>query len=261
MTAPDGSLPPAAARVREFYDEVWTRYLQDQEAARSHLGEIFPAELVRDRRALDAGCGGGAFARALAESGARFVCGLDLSLGSLGTARRVNSAANAAHVCGTMDRLPFRDGGFEIVWAWGSVEHTVHPWAALAELDRALAPGGRLMVALYKRTGLTRLHGVMRAALSSLPRRTHAPMSRALAWVLAPVVRLFQRREKMRAGERLAGLVHDWFFVPVRHHFDPAEVRAWLVARGYAEELFIPSTARFESSSHFILRMRKAGGA
>jgi hypothetical protein len=78
-----------------------------------------------------------------------------------------------------------------------------------------------------------------------------------MAFLLAPLVWLFRRREKMRAGERLPGLVHDWFFVPIRHHFAPAEVRAWFAARGYAEELFIPSTARFESSSHFILRMRK----
>jgi ubiquinone/menaquinone biosynthesis C-methylase UbiE len=247
-----------AGKVRSFYDEVWTRYLQDQEAAERHLREILPPELVQGRDALDGGCGGGAFARALARSGARSVTGLDISLGSLGTARTVNASENLAHVCGSMEQLPFRDAQFGIVWAWGSVEHTVHPWIVLAELDRALAPGGRLMVALYKKTWLAPLHGVVRAALAALPQRTHAPLSRALAFVLAPFVRLFKRQEKMRTGEGLAGLVHDWFFVPLRHHFDPAEVRAWFTARGYAEELFIPTTARFESSSHFILRMRKA---
>jgi hypothetical protein len=72
-------------------------------------------------------------------------------------------------------------------------------------------------------------------------------------------VRLLKRRVKMRSGEELAGLVHDWFFVPLRHHFDPDEVRAWFAARGYREELFVPSTARFESSSHFIMRVQKSG--
>jgi ubiquinone/menaquinone biosynthesis C-methylase UbiE len=253
-------LPPDAARVRRFYDEVWTRYLQDQEEAERHLREILPAELVEGRDALDGGCGGGAFARALARAGARSVTGLDISLGSLGTARTVNATERLAHVCGSMERLPFRDGQFGVVWAWGSVEHTVHPWIVLGELDRVLAPGGRIMVALYKKTWLAPVHGVARAALSSLPRRTHAPLSKALAILLAPFVLIFRRRQKMRKGETMAGLVHDWFFVPLRHHFDPAEVREWFAARGYAEELFIPSTARFESSSHFILRMRKGSG-
>ena len=71
------------------------------------------------------------------------------------------------------------------------------------------------------------------------------------------MVRRFKRREKMRGGEGLAGLVHDWFFVPVRQHFDPLEVRGWLEGRGYREELFIPSTARFEFSSHFIVQGAK----
>lgn len=255
MTLPDGGLPPAAARVRRFYDEVWTRYRQPPEEARRHQAEVLPAELVRGRTVLEAGCGGGAFARALAGCGARLVVGLDLSLGALGTARTVNAAENLACVCGSMERLPFRDGQFEAVWAWGAVEHTVHPWAALAELTRVLAPGGRLLVALYKRTRWTPLHGALRAALSRLPAATHAPLSRAMALLLTPVVRLFRRREKMRAGETLAALVHDWFFVPLRHHFDPDEVRAWLAERGLQEELFIPSTARFEASSHFILRI------
>lgn len=246
-----------ADKVRQFYDEVWTRYLQDQEAAERHLREILPSELVEGRDVLDGGCGGGAFARALARSGARSVTGLDISLGSLGTASTVNATERLRHVCGSMERLPFRDAQFGVVWAWGSVEHTVRPWEVMAELDRVLAPGGRIMVALYKKTWLAPLHEVVRAALSSLPRGTHAPLSRAMVLLLAPFVLLFRRRQKMRKGESLAGIAHDWFFVPLRHHFDPAEVRAWFAARGYAEELFIPSTARFESSSHFILRMRK----
>ncbi|MCX7804879.1 MAG: class I SAM-dependent methyltransferase [Planctomycetota bacterium] len=250
-------MDPRQEKVSRFYDGVWTRYVQDREAAERHMAEVFPPELIRGRVALDCGCGGGAFSLALVRSGARFVVGLDISIGSIRMARRLNAAGRLEYIVGNMESLPFGDGRFEVIWAWGSVEHTADPWRAMAELDRVLAPGGRMLLALYRRTRLSPLHGAIRAAFSSLPRRLHAPLSRAGAAVLSPVIRLFRRREKMRSGEELAGVVHDWFFVPLRHHFDPAEVRRRFVERGYAEELFVPATGRFDSSSHFIIRVRK----
>jgi SAM-dependent methyltransferase len=248
-------------KVAGFYDEVWTRYRQDPAAAAQHLADVLPSDLVRGRVALDGGCGRGSFAAALAGAGAKFVVGLDISIGALRAAAAENAANRIAFVRGSMERLPFCDGQFGVVWAWGSIEHTADPWAALAELDRVLAPGGVMLAALYRRTLLSPIHGAVRAAMSSLPARTHAPVSRAIAFLIAPLIRSFRRREKMRGGESLAGIVHDWFFVPLRRHFDPAEVRAWFFRRGYVEELFVPATGRFDSSSHFIVRMRKKAPA
>ncbi len=251
------ALDPRREKVGEFYDEVWTRYVQDREAAERHMADVFPPDLISGRTALDSGCGGGAFSRSLARFGARFVVGLDISIGSIRMARRINAADRLEYIVGDMEAMPFEDGTFEVIWAWGSVEHTPHPWRAIAELDRVLAPGGRMLLALYKRTLLSPVHGAVRAVLSSLPRRLHAPLSWAGAAVLSPVIRMFKRREKMRSGEELAGVAHDWFFVPLRHHFDPAEVRRRFAKMGYEEELFVPATGRFDSSSHFILRVRK----
>jgi SAM-dependent methyltransferase len=60
----------------------------------------------------------------------------------------VDPAADVDHVCDAVDRLPFEDGTFELVFASHILEHI--PWyqseLALAEWARVLAPGGVLEV-------------------------------------------------------------------------------------------------------------------
>jgi len=51
-------------------------------------------------------------------------------------------------VCGSATALPFRDGAFDVVAAYDVVEHCRDDRAAVAELVRALAPGGRLLLSV-----------------------------------------------------------------------------------------------------------------
>ncbi len=254
--------PPAVRRrVEKFYDEVWTRYVPETGPTKEHLQSLLPKDRIEGARILDAGCGTGVFSACMAQLGAAHVTGLDISPGALSTAHQTTSKLKlkTGLARGSLDTLPLKSESFDLVWAWGAVEHTEHPWQVLAELHRVLRPGGTLVLALYKQSRWTRLHGGARAVFSRLPNRTQAPLSRLMAWGLNPVVNRFKQREKMRQGETLQGLVHDWFFVPIRHHFCPDRVRVWLEQHRYTQELFIPSSARFEVSSHFIYRSRKEG--
>ena len=100
----------------------------------SHLGEV--------RCALDVGAGKGRFARVLKEHhpAATVVC-FDLALEML---RRVDS--NLPTCAGSMTALPFATGSFDGVYATESLEHAVDIEAAVAEMCRVLAPGGRLII-------------------------------------------------------------------------------------------------------------------
>jgi predicted TPR repeat methyltransferase len=81
--------------TRAFYDRYWPRNLPDAARTAEHVRHIVPPGPFR--HALDAGCGTGVCSLALAERSQR-VLGLDLSFGSLRTARRYQPglAAGAA---------------------------------------------------------------------------------------------------------------------------------------------------------------------
>ena len=132
-----------------------------------HLGDL------HGRLVLDAGCGGGLVARELAAAGATVV-GLDRSLGSLGVARRA-VAGRFRPTQGRLERLPFADGVFDVVVAADVLEHVPDLPAAVAELARVLAPGGRLAFDTINRTPwswFTAVFGLERV-LRMVPRGTH----------------------------------------------------------------------------------------
>ena len=128
---------------------------------------------LHGRLVLDAGCGGGLVARELAAAGATVV-GLDRSLGSLGVARRaVGGRFRPAQ--GQLERLPFADGTFDVIVAADVLEHVPDLPAAVAELARVLAPGGRLAFDTINRTPwswFTAVFGLERV-LRMVPRGTH----------------------------------------------------------------------------------------
>ncbi len=245
--------------VQRFYDGLWKVHAPDYGPSRRHLLELFEPNEIEGKRVLDAGCGCGIFSSIFAELGASLVVPFDMSRSGLEAARSIAAGrgVDVHPVRGDLLRLPFADGSFDVVWAWGSIHHTTDPLKAMEEVVRVLSPGGRLLVALYKKTGLTFLHEAMRRCCCALPSRLHVPLSRVMAVALNPVVRVFKRREKVRQGEKLEHLILDWFFIPVRHHFDPDWTADFFRRRGMVVEKYVPASGRFDSTSNFIYRLRK----
>jgi SAM-dependent methyltransferase len=100
-------------------------------------------------RVLDIACGPGNFSRAFAaavgDSG--LVVGLDASRTMLdrGAAElRRSGAANLTLIRGDATSLPFLDGGFDAVCCFAALHLFSEPTAALDEMSRVLAPGGRI---------------------------------------------------------------------------------------------------------------------
>lgn len=95
------------------------------------------------QRMLDGGCGTGYGASLLCQRwpGALLV-GCDLAPAML----RQAGARGVAPVCGDLERLPFADGSFDLVWSSLALQWC-QPALAYAELQRVLAPGGLLVFA------------------------------------------------------------------------------------------------------------------
>ncbi len=102
----------------------------------------------RHEVALDAGCGAGHTAVALAPLVAR-ITALDLSAEMLGAAQALATERGLANVSfrqGDVEQIPAADGSFDLVVSRYSAHHWPAPAQALAELRRVLRPGGRLVL-------------------------------------------------------------------------------------------------------------------
>jgi SAM-dependent methyltransferase len=103
-------------------------------------------EAGRRPRVLDAGCGTGGTTARLAEFGA--VYGVDYSPEALERAARRGLSSRLAQ--GSIERLPYQDGAFDLVTSFEVVYHAgvADDALAFAELRRVLRPGGLLLLRL-----------------------------------------------------------------------------------------------------------------
>ncbi|WIM98930.1 methyltransferase domain-containing protein [Actinoplanes oblitus] len=100
-------------------------------------------------KVLDAGCGTGAVARALASRAGLHVTGMDILDWNLRMARERAAAAGLQdrtefHL-GDYHKLPFPDESFDGVYTMETLVHAADPTAVLKEFHRVLRPGGRLV--------------------------------------------------------------------------------------------------------------------
>jgi SAM-dependent methyltransferase len=137
-----------ASRASEYFDEVADSYdrLRPVDGKWQELFDLLVAEgTLAGRRTLDVGCGTGTFAAALAGLGGK-VWGIDSSSAMLAQAQR--RPTRARFKVGRAEALPFKDAWFERVVMRLSLHHFDRP-PALAEAQRVLVPGGRILVATF----------------------------------------------------------------------------------------------------------------
>lgn len=106
-----------------------------------------PSGDLSGKRVLDVGCGLGGKTVAYGEAGARVV-GTDLVESNAVQSRDYAAAAGKAIEFFVADAaaLPVCDGAFDTVVANDAMEHFAEPERALAEMARALRPGGAIWV-------------------------------------------------------------------------------------------------------------------
>jgi ubiquinone/menaquinone biosynthesis C-methylase UbiE len=103
------------------------------------------APLRGDERALDAGCGTGALAYALAPHVGEVV-GVDASEEYVDAARR-NAPGNCTFEVGDAAALEFPYGAFDLVGCLRVLHHVRRPELVVSELARVTRPGGRILLA------------------------------------------------------------------------------------------------------------------
>ena len=137
----------------QAFDRTWLRlyaHRDDAEAIAAAPAIVRHLGLTIGQRILDVGCGGGRYARALADVGMR-VTGVDLSEELLGVARE-----KSPYLPGKPDffrrdirKLPFRgqfDGAISMFSSFGYFDRREDDLAIFRGVRRALVSGGRFLV-------------------------------------------------------------------------------------------------------------------
>jgi malonyl-CoA O-methyltransferase len=95
---------------------------------------------LRDKKALDAGCGTGRYLRLLEKRGAKAV-GIDLSVAMLSRARADRSPVARANICA----LPLDSRSVDVVVCGLALGDVPHLDLAIAEMARVIRPDGALL--------------------------------------------------------------------------------------------------------------------
>jgi SAM-dependent methyltransferase len=136
--------------------------------------EVTPEELA-GRTLLDAGCGNGELTRAMAEYGLEVV-GMDFSRSVEGARRRLFErgfpvAHRVHYLQGNALELPLAPASFDFVHSSGVLHHTPSTHRGMRSVSRAVAPGGKLYVQLYRRrpAWIHYINVTLRAVTTRLP--------------------------------------------------------------------------------------------
>lgn len=144
-----------------LFEELWGPYddqLFEESVAlfEQRLERIgFDTGFFSGKSCLDAGCGGGRNAIAMARLGAGQVHGIDIGAKGIEDARRrAENLDNVAFSVAPLTDIPFPDASFDVVWCAGVLMHTFDEERVLAELARVLRPGGLIYMLVYATGGM-----------------------------------------------------------------------------------------------------------
>jgi SAM-dependent methyltransferase len=133
-----------AGRAEEIWQ--WDSPTGSQRARRRGAFFVEHGGLAPGVRALEIGCGTGVFLQLTAGSGAS-IDAVDLSIELLQQARRHFPFESNVHLlCGNVERLPYPDASFDVVYG-SSILHHLNLRPALLDVHRVLKPGGRIVFA------------------------------------------------------------------------------------------------------------------
>lgn len=157
------------------FGRQWNRYdvaRDEEDEATFFVKTGVEPRSLEGRLVLDAGCGGGRYARLLARFGAR-VLGVDLSTAVDKAAALCVDSPNVLIAQADLLDLPVAERVFDLVFSIGVLHHSADPRRAFSQVAARVKPGGQLAVWLYRRNTLPQemLNSSLRAVSTRLPAR------------------------------------------------------------------------------------------
>jgi SAM-dependent methyltransferase len=228
------------------FGRQWNRYDvarpdEDEATFRVKTG-IAPSDLA-GRLVLDAGCGGGRYARLAGRHGARVV-GVDLSAAVEKAAALCAELPSVLILQADLLDLPVAEEAFDLVYSIGVLHHTPDPRRAFAQIARRVKPGGRLAVWLYRRNTVPQewLNTGLRALTTHLPERVLEPLCAGLG-ALGSIPLLNRTLNKLVNFSNHPDWTlricdnFDWYAPRYQSHHTLDELKRWFAEEGFVDLL------------------------
>lgn len=124
---------------------------------RFQRNRLDPEKIFKGKKCFDAGCGNGRGSLFMLMNGAAQVTAFDFSQKNVKSTLKFAGDFGffniEAHE-GSLERIPFPDESFDIVWCNGVIMHTEHPNRCLSELARILKTSGQMWLYIYGSGGV-----------------------------------------------------------------------------------------------------------
>ncbi|MBX3655262.1 MAG: bifunctional demethylmenaquinone methyltransferase/2-methoxy-6-polyprenyl-1,4-benzoquinol methylase UbiE [Ramlibacter sp.] len=206
-----------ARRVRGVFDSVASRYdvMNDLMSGGLHrvwkAYTVMVANLTEGARVLDIAGGTGdlalAFARKVGASGQVVHTDINEAMLRTGRDRLLDAGIALPTLVCDAEKLPFETGSFDVVSVAFGLRNMTHKDAALAEMNRVLKPGGKLLVLEFSKVA--------------------KPLEKAYDWYSFNVL---PRLGKLVAGDDAS---YRYLAESIRMHPGQAELKAMMKQAGF----------------------------
>jgi SAM-dependent methyltransferase len=224
------------------FGRQWNRYdvvRPEEDEATFQVKTGIAPDSLSGKLVLDAGCGGGRYARLAGTHGAK-VIGVDLSSAVDKAASLCAGLPSVCIVQTNLLDLPVADAAFDLVFSIGVLHHTPDPRRAFAQIARKVKPGGRLAVWLYRKNTLPQewLNTGLRAISTRVPPRVLEPLCAGMG-VLGSVPVLNRTLNKVANFSSHPDWTlrvcdnFDWYAPRYQSHHTVNELKSWFRDEGF----------------------------
>ncbi len=213
-------MPNNQTEVREqssFWDAASADASPADVEVRALIAAILKPEDWSGKAVLDGGCGNGDYSAAFRAMNAGATSGLDVSVGSLLTARQ--KARGVPFLQGSLSELPYRSAAVDVVWSWGVLHYVPDPFNAVREVGRVLRPGGVAVIHTLGANKWSALELGLQQVLSRLPRPVRSMVLSGGSRIIPFVTRLRTgKRPEAHTSKSVRQKLQERLLVPGRQH-------------------------------------------
>jgi SAM-dependent methyltransferase len=233
----------------ESFGRQWNRYdvarpEEDLRVFRVKTG--MEPEDLRGKLVLDAGCGGGRYARLLGEHGVRVV-GVDLSAAVEKASTLCRAYPSVTIVQADLLDLPLADESFDAAFSIGVMHHSPDARKAFAQVAKKVKPGGKLAVWLYRKNVAPQewINSGLRALTTRMRPRLLEKLCAGVG-VLGGVPVLKQTLNKVANFSNHPDWTlricdnFDWYAPTYQSHHTVKELSRWFAEEGFRDLVELP---------------------
>ncbi len=240
----------------ESFGHQWTHFdvaHDDEDHATFEAKTGVSISELAGKRILDAGCGGGRYAKICGEAGAT-VFGADHTRAVDKAAQLCGQLRNVQFVQADLKHLPFEPASFDFVFSIGVMHHDAHTRSVFDAVAKMVKPGGRYSVWLYRRNQWWQeiINSALRSITTKLPSSALMPFCHigAILGGIPVVNRTLNKFVNFSAHPSYENRVcdtFDWWAPQYQFHHTVDELSIWFHEAGFSELTVLPpeKTGRF----------------